>query len=342
MSAPTASGSPSPDLFFQTINAYQATASLRAAIELELFTAIGEGNTTPETIAQRTAASVKGVRVLSDYLTVLGFLTKNDGAYQLTGDSAMFLDKRSPAYMGGTTRFLLSPDLKAKFENLTDVVRKGGTLDGEGTMEPDHPIWRDFARSMAPLVALPAEMTAQLLGASAGGPWKVLDLAAGHGLFGIAIAKANPGAEIVALDWASVLEVARENAEAAGVGARHTSKPGSAFEVDFGGGYDVVLITNFLHHFDTATCEALLRKVHACLKPGGRAAALEFVPDEDRVSPPMAATFSMIMLGSTAHGDAYTFSELARMFANAGFAKSEMHEMPPTPHRLVISHKQDR
>ena len=124
----------------------------------------------------------------------------------------------------------------------------------------------------------------------------MLDIAGGHGIFGITIAKNNPNAEIVAVDWASVLEVAQENAEKAGIAGRFRKIPGSAFEVDFETGYDLVLITNFLHHFDIATNEGLLRKVHAAMAPGGRAVTVEFIPNEDRVSPSTDATFSMMML----------------------------------------------
>jgi hypothetical protein len=66
---------------------------------------------------------------------------------------------------------------------------------------------------------------------------------------------------------------------------------------------------------------------------------LEFVPNEDRISPPETAGFSLMMLGSTPSGDAYTFSELERMFANAGFSRSEIHQLPPSIQQVVISHK---
>jgi cyclopropane fatty-acyl-phospholipid synthase-like methyltransferase len=134
-----------------------------------------------------------------------------------------------------------------------------------------------------------------------------------------------------------VLEVAQENAEAAGVASRFRTIAGSAFEAEFGGPYDVVLLTNFLHHFDAATCETLLRKVHAALTPGGRAVTLEFVPNEDRVTPPGAASFSFVMLGSTRAGDAYTFAEYRRMFGAAGFGDLELHDLPPTDERVVIA-----
>jgi SAM-dependent methyltransferase len=339
MSSPSAQ-QPSPQLFFQTINAYQRTEGLKAAIELEVFTAIGEGNATVPEIAKRCGASERGMRILCDFLCIMGFLNKEGNRYSVTSDSAMFLDKHSPAYLGGAIEFISSPTLTEGFKNFADVVRKGGTTmtDG-GTIAPENPIWVKFARAMAPMMALPAQLTAKLVDPIGDRKLKILDIAAGHGLYGLAFARNNPQASVVALDWPNVLEVAKANAQNAGVADRYSTSAGSAFDVDYGTGYDLVLLTNFLHHFDPPTNETLLRKVHAALSDGGRAVTLEFVPNEDRVSPPDAAAFSVMMLGGTPGGDAYTFPELERMFANAGFAGSEMHELPPTIQRVVISRK---
>jgi SAM-dependent methyltransferase len=338
--APQTLPAPSLELIFDTLNAYQRTAALRGAIELDLFTAIAEGNTTSKAIAARVQASEKGTRILCDFLTITGFLTKQDNAYGLTQESAVFLNSHSPAYMGTVAKFLGNPNLTSAYSDMAAIVRKGGTLmDGEGTVEPDNPIWVEFARTMMPLMSLPAQLITELLEARAGANWKVLDIAAGHGLFGIELAKQNPNAQIVALDWKAVLAVAQENAEKAGVSSRYSTIPGSAFEVEFGTGYDLALLTNFLHHFDPQTNETLLKKVHAALAPGGRAVTLEFMPNDDRISPPTAAMFSMMMLGSTAHGDAYTFRDLDSMFRNAGFLSCELREIPPAPERVVVSYK---
>jgi 2-polyprenyl-3-methyl-5-hydroxy-6-metoxy-1,4-benzoquinol methylase len=243
--------------------------------------------------------------------------------------------------MGTVAEFLGEIEKDAAyFTDFAAVVRKGGTLlPGDGTVDPDNPLWVMFARSMAPLMVMPAEAIAHTIGAAEGRPWKVLDIAAGHGLFGISIAKHNPNARIVAVDWKAVLEVAQENAANAGVSDRYSVLPGSAFDVPFGGEYDVALLTNFLHHFDTATGETLLRKIHASLKPGGVVVTLEFIPNEDRVSPPMHASFSVTMLATTPHGDAYTFNELSAMFSHAGFSHSELKELEPLPQRIVVSRK---
>ncbi len=340
MSSAAQAQQPNPAFIFETLNAYQRTAALKAAIELDVCTGIGEGKTTAQELAARCTTSERGVRILCDYLTVIGFLTKSGNRYGLTPDSAMFLDRRSPAYQGSIAKFLGTPGLTDGFKDLVAAVRRGGTaMSEEGTVSPENPVWVEFARSMAPMMTLPAELMAKLVGAPSGPKGKILDIAAGHGLYGIAVARMNPQAQVVALDWASVLEVAKENARAAGVAGRYSTIAGDAFKADFGSGYDLVLLTNFLHHFDIPTCEKFLRKVHAALGAGGRAVTLEFVPNEDRISPPIAATFSLMMLGTTRAGDAYTFSEYDRMFSNAGFTRSELHGLPPTPQSVVISHR---
>lgn len=329
----------SPALVFDTLFAYQRTAALRAAIELDLFRAIGEGPGDPASIAKRCGASERGIRILCDFLTIVGLLSKADGQYAHTPTSAMFLDPRSPACLASTARFLGNPMLQEPFNRLASIVRAGRTvLPGQGTVEPENPAWVEFAHSMAPMMAPMAGPLGAIVLKGKTGPVSVLDIAAGHGLFGIEVAKQNPEARIVALDWAAVLAVASVNAKAAGVGDRFETRPGSAFDVEFGGPYDIALLTNFLHHFDPPTCVSLLKKVRAALKPGGRVAALEFVPNEDRVSPPMSASFSLTMLATTAAGDAYTLSELEAMYRQAGFTDIAGHPVPTGPHTVVVGH----
>ncbi len=329
---------PSPEHFFEAVNAYQLTAALKAAVELELFTAVAEGSRDAKALAARCNASERGARILADYLVVAGLLTKDAGGYGLTEDSALFLDRRSPAYLGGTLEFLLAPTLTSNFEDLANAVRRGGTTAPEGgTVSVENPVWVKFARAMAPMAAPAAGPLARIVAGGREGTLKVLDIAAGHGLYGLAFARQNPEAEVVALDWPAVLEVAKENARAMGVEGRFSTIEGDAFGAEFGEGYDVILLTNFLHHFDPPTCETLLRKVRAALKEGGVAATLEFVPNEDRVTPPVSAAFSLTMLAGTPGGDAYTLPELESMLANAGFSHTEAHQLPNSPQQVIVS-----
>ncbi|WP_447964876.1 methyltransferase [Nitrospira sp. Ecomares 2.1] len=331
---------PSPQLFFQTVNGHMRTAALKSAIELDVFSAIAEGYHTPKALAQRCGGSERGLRMLGDYLTVGGFLTKQGEEYGLTPDSELFLTKTSPAYLGPTLDFMLSFPLVEGFKQLTGAVRKGGTVVGEkGTLAPEHPDWVTFARSMVPLMKGPAEWIASWVKENAPDTHKVLDVAAGHGVFGIEIGRKLSAADITAQDWPNVLTVARENAQAAGISKRFHELPGSAFEVEFEKDYDVILLTNFLHHFDVPTCEAFLKTVHGSLKPGGYVITLEFIPNEDRISPALMAEFCLIMLATTPDGDAYVFSEYDRMFRHAGFGESIMQDVPASNERVIITKK---
>ena len=334
-----AEGPLTPGLVFEMLQAHQRTSALKAAIELDVFRAVGEGPGDVASIARHCAASERGIRILCDFLVICGVLVKENEHYRHSATSAAFLDPRSPASLASIAHFLANPAMREPYDHLAEIVRNGRTsLAGEGTVEAENPIWVQFAETMAPMMAPMTGPLGAVVLEGHNGPMRVLDIAAGHGLFGIEIAKQNPEAHVTGLDWAPVLRVALDNARKAGVHERYNMLPGSAFEVDFGGPYDAVLLTNFLHHFDKPTCVGLLSKVHKSLRPGGRAATLEFVPNEDRVSPPMPAAFSMTMLASTPAGDAYTLSELTAMYNEAGFHGVKGHPIPMSPHTVVTGH----
>jgi 2-polyprenyl-3-methyl-5-hydroxy-6-metoxy-1,4-benzoquinol methylase len=332
---------PNPVRIFETIQGYQRAYALKAAIELDLFTAIARGSHTAAEIAKTCKASERGVRILSDSMVVMGFLGKSGNNYSLTPDTAFFLDHESPAYLGNALTFLMHPTQLTKFQNLPETARRGGATDKEGTLAPEDPIWVEFARGMSPMMVPAAQAMAGLLQAELGSKpsAKILDIAASHGVFGLTVAQRLPKAHIYALDWANVLEVARENAQRQGMSDRYHLLPGSAFDVNYGAGFDAVLITNLLHHFEPAENEKMLKKVHAALNPGGQVLILEFVPNEDRVSPPVPALFSLTMLGSTPHGDAYTLAEYGTMCRNAGFEAPKLIPLEPMPQSLLVARK---
>jgi SAM-dependent methyltransferase len=331
---------PTPDLFWQTMSGYQQSAALKAAVELNIFTAIADGSRTAGEIAQVCGASERGTRILCDALTVMGFLTKTGNEYSPTESTAIFLNRKSPAYLGSALDFIMSPYLRHAFDDLSNAVRNGGAPEvGNDSLGPESPMWVTFAKAMMPLMFPPAQRIADQIGFDADKEIKVLDIAAGHGIFGITVAQKYPNAQIYAADWANVLTVATENAQKFAVGDRHHLIPGSAFDTDFGEGYDVVLVTNFLHHFDPPTNEKLLKKINAALKEDGKVMTLEFVPNDDRVSPPTEAMFSLVMLADTPAGDAYTFAELKTMFEHSGFSRNEHIPLTPLPQHLVVSMK---
>lgn len=334
---PAADGTgPSPARIFDTLLYSHARAdALKAAIDLELFTAVAEGTRSVQPLAERCHASERGIRTLCDFLVVNGFLTKSNNEYELTPDTRVFLDRRSPAYMGSVSQFIAARHNAERSATILACVRAGRAVSD---LSGDVGQWVNFAESMVPMAALIAARTAQIIDGRNAGSIRVLDVAAGHGEFGLAIARRNPAAHIVGLDFPDVLPVARRRAAQAGFDDRYATLEGSAFDIDLGGPYEIVLLPNFLHHFDIETVEAFLKKVGAVVKAGGCIVTVEFVPNEDRVSPPAPAMFSLTMLTNT-NGDAYTFAELDGMLRRAGWTKSRSYTALPTPQTIIVSER---
>ena len=330
---------PGPAHFFETMHAYQRTAALKTAVELDLFTAIASGSKTVSQLAKKCEASERGVRALADFLVVMGFIEKKGEEYNLTTDSGIFLDKRSPAYLGSAVRFMGAPAIMDGFKDLTSVVRSGGpTAERSWMLHSDPAIWVTFAQAMIPVVRIAAVETEKIIRTAA--PMKVLDIAAGHGIFGITVAQNNLKAEVVGLDYGPVLEVAKQNAKLMGVADRYSILPGDALEIPFGTDFDLVLVPNLVHHWGKPMIGKFLKKVHAALVPNGTVAIVEFTPNEDRVSPPAPAAFVMNMLANTEAGDVYTASEMKEMLGEAGFSSCELHPLPPTPQTAILAKKQ--
>ena len=153
----TTQSPPSPELFFETITGYQKAAVLKAGLDLNVFTALADGAAGATELAKKCGTTERGMRILCDNLVVQGFLTKTGDKYSLTQDSSIFLSRKSPAYLGGATDFLLSDPLTDAFGAFTEAVRRGGTATSqEGTVEDNHPIWISFARAMGGMM-VPAD-----------------------------------------------------------------------------------------------------------------------------------------------------------------------------------------
>jgi hypothetical protein len=315
---------------------YQRTAALIAAVKLDIFTAIGAEMVSVDDLISRTGASSRGLRILCDYLTIIGLLKKRDAHYGLTHIARTFLDESAPLAMGKIVDFVAAPEILDLFlHDPASYVRRGGS-SGLANVAPDHPVWVRFAKAAVPFATTTAKRVALHVATLPEPPYTVLDIAAGHGLFGIEVAKMLPEALVTAVDSAQVLTVARANAESAGVADRFRLLAGNALDMDWGSDFDLILLPNFLHHFDFATCTSLLRKVKASLAVDGSALGIDFVPNEDRISPPTAGMFALWMLATTPGGDAYTISELDEMARNAGFRGARSRLLPPTPESLII------
>ena len=312
---------PNPAGLLEDFRAFERSLALRTAVEMDLFTRIGAGADTLPALAAACGASERGLRALCDYLTIQGHLSKvgpgskRGARYSLTLNARLYLTRASPAYLGSAVKFLASDATVAAFCSLRQTVARG---HAPGKVELD---WVEYARSMGPVAEPVARFAATALKVKSAGPIRVLDIGAGHGWYGLAIAAENSSAHIFALDSPQVLEVAIENARRAGVADRFHPIPGDAWKTGFGGPYDLVMAGNFAHHFDAAANVRLFQKCRRALKPSGRIAIIDFVPNPDRVSPAPDASFALTLLATSARGEIYTFKEYSQMLSAAGFGR---------------------
>jgi SAM-dependent methyltransferase len=309
---------PNPLHLLDEFRAFQRSLALRTALELDLFTRVGSGAHTIPSLAAQSGASERGLRILCDYLVVQGHLSKQDDRYSLPLHARLYLSTASPAYMGSAVRFLASDAMVQAFCELRQATERHDEC-AVPALRADESDWVAFAQAMAPLAREIAPLAAAVLSPDFAGPLRVLDIAAGHGVYGLALTARNPSAHIFALDHPKVLAVAAENARLQGVSERYHLLPGDAFRLDFAGPYDLVLMANFAHHFDAVTNIGLFQKCRAALRPSGRLALIDFIANDDRISPPDDAAFALTMLATTARGDVYTFREYRSMLESAGF-----------------------
>lgn len=308
-----------PNRIIETLVGYWNTEVLKAAIELDLFTILGTKSLTVAALARRSGADSKGLGRLCDYLVQLGFLRVRFGKYSSMRDAARFLDRKSPRSLCTVADFFTSPLLTQAFAQLPRAVMLGRTtLAGDGLLEPEHPGWIHFARAMWPLRLLEAEGVVRALERQRLARGRILELGCGGSPMGITLVKRHPSLSLVAQDWSHVLTITAEHARQAGVTDRIELLPGDARTIDLAGPYDLVLMVNFLDYFDAATRLALLRKVHAALRPGGTAALYAPLLEAPGRSWSGIA-YNLLLLVTSPAGEASTLAQINALLEKVGF-----------------------
>jgi 3-hydroxy-5-methyl-1-naphthoate 3-O-methyltransferase len=341
MSAPTQRPNVTPERLMQLAWGHTGPLMIEAAIKLRVFDVLDGGEKTAEQVATAAGASQRGIRMLLDGLVALQLLSKSNGRYKLTEESSTFLVSTKPNYRGAFFRHI-SDQLVPSWLKLTEIVRTGRPATPVNQETSGAAFFAEFVEDIFPMRYPVAQMLGDHLGlAQASQPVSVLDLAAGSGVWGIALAKKSPQVRVTAVDWPEVLKVTKRVAERHGVADRFTFAEGDLLKSNFGSGHQVATLGHIIHSEGEARSRALLKKVFAALAPGGTIVIAEWLPDEERSGPPGALIFAVNMLVNTEHGDTYTFGELSRWLTEAGFTNARTLESPgPSP--LVLATKPAR
>lgn len=316
------SHSPTPQRLMQFAFGYAPTLILEAAIHHRVFDVLDARAQTLEQVAASTGASRRGLRAIMDALVGLEFLTRDaKDRYALTAESAAFLVSTKPSFQGGIFRHA-SRQLIPDWLELNKVVRTGRPATSVNANKKGAKFFRQFVEDIFNTSRQPAEkLAAALKVARAKRPLRVLDLAAGSGVWGITLAEASPQVRVAALDWEGVLPVTRKVAARHGVRNRFQFIAGDLADADFGKGYDIATLGHILHSEGETRSRKLLKKTFRALAPGGAIAIAEFVVNAHRTAPVPSLIFAVNMLVMTSEGDTFSFEQMRHWLTEAGFIK---------------------
>jgi ubiquinone/menaquinone biosynthesis C-methylase UbiE len=298
---------------------YAPTLIIQAALKHRVFDLLENSPKTVEQLANESGASARGIRSIANALVGFGLLAKSGDRYSLTPESASFLVSTKPSFQGALFHHM-TDQILPKWLKIEEVVRTGAPAMAVNSEKQGAEFFADFVEALFPMGYQVAKTLGEHLEISKiTKPITVLDLAAGSGVWGIALAQQSPNVRICAVDWPEVLEVTKRVARKHGLADRLTPIPGDLHDADFGTGHSVATLGHILHSEGAERSRELLRKTFAALASGGTIAIAEFVPNDERTGPPGPLIFSVNMLVNTTAGDTFTFSEISQWLGEAGF-----------------------
>jgi len=294
---------------------FQQSRVLLTAVELRLFSLLGDAGLTSAELAGRAATDPRATDRLLNALCALELLVKRDGRFWNTPESRRYLDDGSPEYAAGLGH---TAGMWHMWSGLTDAVREGKPALRAAINDRGDAWLKPFIAAMHYRAAQQAPRVARLIDLD--GVDRVLDVGGGSGAFAMAFAEKKPGLIAVIFDLPNVLPLTREYIAAAELTSCVTTAVGDYLVDPLPTGFDLVFLSAVIHSNSAAQNAALIRSCAAALNPGGRVAVVDWVMDDDRVAPAGGAFFALNMLVATDHGDTFTEAEIRGWMAGAGLA----------------------
>jgi predicted O-methyltransferase YrrM len=298
----------------ETMRGFEESRILLTAVELDVFTAVGPGATAAEA-ANRMGTNPRASETLLNALVALGALTKKDGVFRNTPETARYLVAGSPDY--ARPALMHTVEMFKSWATLTDCVRAGTAVIPPGVEEQQQQWTESFIAAMHRGAERTAAGVVRAVGVQ--GVRRLLDIGGGSGAYSIAFAKASPALRAEVLDLASVVPIAQKHIREAGVADRVTTRVGDLTVDEFGKDYDLILLSAICHMLDPEQNRDLFRRCYRALAAGGRIVIRDFILEPDKTAPKWVALFAINMLAGTKGGSTYTEAEYKSWLAGAGF-----------------------
>ena len=328
-----------PDRILLLVFGYAPPLIIQAGIANGVFDSLEQGPRYVSEVSAITGAAVRGLRTIMNAMVGLGLLSKDaEGRYSLTSESAAFLVSSKPSFLGGYIRHH-TKQLIPEFLDLDEIIQRGGPSLPSGNEQIETEFFEEFVEALFPLAFPGAQALAEALGVDkARAPIRVLDLGAGSGVWGIALARKSAQVMVTAVDWPGIASITRTMAARFGVEDRFRFVGGNLWEADFRRGYSIAILGHILHGEGEEANRRLLKKTFDALAPGGTIAIAEILVDEDRKAPVFPLLFAVNMVANTERGDTYSFAEIGGWLKNTGFEDVRALQIPgPSP--LILASK---
>ncbi len=317
-----------PDHLEQMIRGYMPSRCILTALELDIFTAVGDG-ADAEQIGARIHANARAVGMLLNALVALGLLTKSGHQYKNTRESARFFVQSSKD--NHRNGLLHTTNIWHRWSTLTDAVRRGTCVPIDRDKTPE---WtQNFIAGMQRNAKDRAPLVVKAVGTA--GVRRILDLGGGSGAYSIAFAKACPEAQCEIVDLPEIVPLTTQYVSQAGVSTQVHVRAGDMRHDDFGSGYDIIMLNAICHMFSEKQNLDIFRRARQALAPNGRLVVQDFILNPDKTGPQHAALFSLNMLVATEAGASYSELEYTAWMKDAGFAEVSRIKLPG-PSGLIV------
>jgi 3-hydroxy-5-methyl-1-naphthoate 3-O-methyltransferase len=309
-----------PEDLNELIRGFMSSRAVLTALELDVFTAIGEGSSADE-VANKMDGDERATEMLLNALVSLKLLEKRDRTFLNTPVSTRFLaegarDNARPGLMH-------IAHLWDRWSRLTESVKAGTSVERR-EREP-HDV-QDFIAAMDRNAKERAAAVVKAVGTN--GVRRMLDLGGGSGAYSIALARAMPNLNSEILDQAEVIPLTHAYIRKAGLEDRVTTRVGNMLRDPLGKNYDLVLASAICHMFSAEENCKLFRRIYEALAPHGKVVVQDFILEPGKTSPRFAALFSLNMLVGTKAGGSYSEPEYAKWLQNAGFSGIRRVRLP--------------
>ena len=328
-----------PERLMESSFAYGPPLIIGAAVSNKIFDALVNSSKTADEVAQQTGASPRALRILMNALVGLDLLKKDrKEKYSLTPESAAFLVSNKPGTHAGFFG-TVAPQLISRWLRLPDIVREGRPAVAVNQETEGTEFFSQLVENIIPMSYPPAQKLAEHLKLSKGeNEIRVLDLAAGSGIWGIALTQKSPRVQVTAVDWAGMIPTTKRITQKFGVADRFDYLEGDILEANFGSGYDIATLGHILHSEGEERSRKLLKKTFRALKSGGVIAIAEWLVNDQRTEPVPSLMFAVQMLVNTEKGDTFSFNEIKSWLEDAGF-KNVRKLQAPGPSPLILATK---